>query len=208
MGKENQIIMAIERDVLFGNDYFQGFRPTGEVDYESRILANFKWMRRGDIEYNPQIKQPTVYSFIVSPKLKKLFVYQRAEGKTYDEEIGRGRWSWGVGGHIDKEKDSIHQNPIWHAFARELDEEVEIFGAFFTRSLGCINYDAEKFSSVHFGFVHLVETNASLIIPKDPEIAEGRLMIISELEEILSNKNVRFDEWSLIALPFLRKILA
>jgi len=58
--------MAVKREILFGNDYFEGFRPANVVDYKSRILENFEWVKRSYAEKNPQYKQPIGYSIIVN----------------------------------------------------------------------------------------------------------------------------------------------
>ena len=123
MGDPNQKIIVVERNLLFGDDYFEGFKPTEEVDYESRILQNYTVMRRGsteepedhsegNAELNLGFKQPIGYTLIFNSELGKVFAYQRSsKDHEYDEKRLQGKWSWGFGGHIEP-LDSSNENPI------------------------------------------------------------------------------------------------
>lgn len=209
MNKHDKLIMVVGRDELFRNDYFQGFRNANEIDYVSRILENLVWMRRADAEINPEYKQPIAYSTIINPILKKVFAYQRSkQDKDYPEKRLQGKWSWGVGGHIEK-LDTNSKNPIEASFLRELGEEVEIPEKIQDiRVLGYVNDDKDDVGKVHFGILYVVETDSAEILPKDPEIAEGRLRTLSELEEICSSPDFIIEGWSKIALEPLRTVLS
>ncbi|RLG13937.1 hypothetical protein DRN69_04820 [Candidatus Pacearchaeota archaeon] len=209
MSKENQKIIVVERDLLFGDNYFQGFRPYCEVDYESRILQNLKIMRRGDAEHNPLYKQPIGYTLIIDPNLKGVFAYQRSSKiKEYGEKRLQGKWSWGIGGHIEP-IDNISKNPIRESILREvIKEEVEIIGTILEepRVLGYINDDSNSVGSVHFGVLYTLEINGD-VKPKDPEIARGSLRTLNHLEFICNSSLYDVEEWSKIALKPLRKLL-
>ena len=102
MSKEDMEIIVVEKEILFGKEYFEGFKPQYHVDFESRILSNLKSMRRGDAEKDPSHKQPIGYALIINPKTKEVFAYQRSsKDKNYGEKRLQGKWSWGVGGHIE-----------------------------------------------------------------------------------------------------------
>jgi predicted NUDIX family phosphoesterase len=195
-------IMVVERKILLsGDNYFEGFRPKGKINYESIILNNFKWMERSSAEENPDFKQPIAYSLIVNPSLRKVFAYQRSlDDKKYSEKRLQGKWSWGVGGHINKIDIRKGENPIYTSMLRELREEIKIMGVIETPIiLGYINQE-DKVGGVHFGLLSLIETNAKKIIPLDPEIKEGGLKTISELEEICNSSEFIVEGWSRIAL--------
>ena len=96
------MIMVTERELLFRGDHFEGFRPKNEVDYETRILLTYQWIRREEAEHNPTLKQPIGYGLIVNPSTKQIFAYRRSEEDAkYSEKRLQGDWSLGVGGHID-----------------------------------------------------------------------------------------------------------
>jgi len=186
MTKENQKIIVIEREVLFGNDLFEGFKQYHEVDYESRILRNLKIMKRGDVENNPNYKQPIGYTIVINSNLGKVFAYQRSsKDKEYSEKRLQGKWSLGFGGHIEP-LDSKDGNSIRESILREVtQEELEIFGyTEYPAVLGYINDDSDSVGKVHFGILYLINTNATKVEPKDSEIAEIRLKTINELEKI------------------------
>lgn len=208
MDKKDQMIMVVKKEILLGANYFQGFRLSNEFDYESIILNNFKYVRRGDAEEDPTHKQPIGYSLIINPSLKQVFAYQRSsKDAKYAEKRLQGKWSWGIGGHIEK-VDMQVGNPIYESMKRELREEVkgleknpEI------EVLGYINDDKDAIGKVHFGILYVVKTNSTILKPLDPEVETGELKPINELEKICSSSKLTVEGWSKIALNPLKKYL-
>ena len=118
MDKNEQLIMVVKRDLLFLEDYFHGFKPN-TVNFESRILKNYEYMKRGLAEDDPNYKQPIAYNIIINPEIEKVFVYQRSpDDKRYGEKRLQGKWSFGIGGHIEK-IDS--KNPIKESMLKEIN---------------------------------------------------------------------------------------
>ena len=204
-------IMVVSREKLFRGQVFQGFQKSGRIDYEARVLHDYEWMERETAEQTPEFKQPIAYTLIINPTLRQVFAYQRAkQDEKYKEKRLQGKWSWGVGGHINRSDISLgSKNPIRESFFRELEEEV---GVRRTRDeailiLGYINDDRDSVGSVHFGILYGLITELTKIHPKDQEIAEGRLRTLDELETICSNPSFTVENWSQIALEPLRTIL-
>ena len=218
MAKEDRVILAVERSLLFPQGHFQGFRGA-EEDYRTRILENYFWMRRGNYkdkhsaEGNPRFKHPIAYTLIINPQLKKAFAYQRAtQDSRYHEKRLQGKWSLGVGGHIDIE-DAVKnvEDPIYESLKRELGkEEVEFLGGELKeiRLLGYINDEEDSVGQVHFGMLYLATTDAPVVIPRDKEMEEGKLRTLAELEQILANPNFTVEGWSKIAFEQLKAILS
>jgi len=207
--KPKKLIMVVERKVLFDNDndVFEGFKPRNEVDYESRILNNFKYMERSLVEEDPTYKQPISYAIIVNRNLKQIFAYQRSsKDSNYPEKRLQGKWSWGIGGHIEK-FDVKNGNPLYASMLRELQEEVYIDGSVNPIMLGYINDDSNDVGKVHFGVLYVVETDSRIVRPKDPEIDNGKLRTFEELEKICCSSNYRVEEWSRISLEPLKQYL-
>ncbi|MHA1873279.1 MAG: NUDIX domain-containing protein [Candidatus Heimdallarchaeaceae archaeon] len=203
--KSEKLIMVVEREILLGDESFQGFKPQNQIDYESRILDNFKYMKRGLAEEDPTHKQPVGYAMIVNPTLKQIFAYQRStKDDNYAEKRLQGKWSWGVGGHIEK-FDVENGNPLHASMLRELEEEVSVNGSVNPKVLGYINDDSNDVGKVHFGVLYVVETNSRIVTPKDSEIDNGRLRTIDELEEICSSPDFAVEEWSRISLEPLKR---
>ena len=202
-----KLIMVVGQELLFGTDYFEGFKPQNETDYESRILKNFKYMKRSLAEEDPTHKQPIGYCMIVNPKTKRIFAYQRSSHDAkYGEKRLQGKWSWGVGGHIDK-PDVADGNPLHASVMRELEEEVEIGGETALRVLGYINNDSDDVGKVHFGVLYVVETDSAEVKPTDSEIDDGKMRPVEELERICSSPEFKVEEWSRIALEPLKQYL-
>lgn len=204
LDKENQIIYAVEVKHLFPTEdhYFEGFHLHNQTDFESLILNNLKEVKRGPAETDPTHKQPIAYTLIVNPINKTVFIYERAG----HEERLHGNHSIGLGGHIEP-VDSENGNPIRTSVHREvLGEEVRLTGQVVsTKVLGYLNDDSNEVGKVHFGILYLIETDGE-VHAQDPEIKEGRLISLDELEKIFSAGNL--ENWSEIALGPLREYFA
>lgn len=204
MDKNEIMIMVVDREKLFDGYSFNGFLEYGKFDYEKKILENFRYMKRGIAEKDFSKKQPIAYAIIVNKKTKKIFVYQRSDSsKDHGDERLENKWSWGVGGHIEK-IDEKHQNPIIHSMLREIKEEVDIKGRIKTKILGYINDDSNDIGKVHFGILYLVEIDGS-VKPKSKELKMGKMIDIDKLDDICSSYNV--EDWSKIALAPLKRMM-
>ena len=202
MDKNEQLIMVVKRDLLFLEDYFHGFKPN-TVNFESRILKNYEYMKRGLAEDDPNYKQPIAYNIIINPEIEKVFVYQRSpDDKRYGEKRLQGKWSFGIGGHIEK-IDS--KNPIKESMLREINEEIRIPIGFNERILGYINDDTNSVGKVHFGILYIVETDAKEIIPKDKEIKEGKFRSLEEIAKIIGSEDYNLEKWSEISFRPLKE---
>jgi len=204
MKKEDQLIMAVEKEKLFESNYFQGFLPSKKIDFLTRILKNYKYIKRKEAEESPQYKQPIGYIVLKDKKESKIFAYQRAvKNKDITEKRLKGMWSFGIGGHIDKTDDK-EKDPIKASVLREIDEEVKIKGGIVELKLiGYINDDSNSVGRVHFGLLYLAKTKGD-IIPTAPEIKEGELREIKEIREIVKNRDYEMEEWSKIVLKNIK----
>jgi predicted NUDIX family phosphoesterase len=204
MKKEEKLIMVVKRDSLFKEDYFEGFKGPDGIDYNSRILENFEYIKRNKAEGDSRYKQPIAYCIIVNPASKHIFAYQRSRQEMeYTERRLSGKWSWGVGGHIEK-IDTKDANPIFASMSRELKEEVEIDSIGSPKLLGYINDDNDDVGRVHFGILYVLEVNSDIVKPKDSEVSIGRLATIEELEKICLSSGSIVEDWSRISLDPLK----
>ncbi len=210
MDKNEQLIMVVKKGALFdsSNEYFEGFQHYHKTDYESIISQNIQYVARGSAEQNPDYKQPIPYCIIFNPTLGKIYAYSRAvEDSKYHEKRLQGKWSWGVGGHIEKQEES-EENPIKQALLREIKEELEMNGGIGdARILGYINDDRDNVGKVHFGILYVIETNATEIKPRDGEIEKGEFKTLDELREICSSPDFIVEGWSEISLEPLELFL-
>ncbi|HDP74173.1 MAG TPA: hypothetical protein ENN46_04455 [Candidatus Woesearchaeota archaeon] len=209
MPKDDQSIMVVPREALFAMCYFQGFLPHSEKDYLSSLLTNSFFHQRGKAEKNSSLKQPIGYCVIANTEQKKIFAYRRSEKKKhYNEDRLRGRWSIGIGGHIDHEDSSSGDNPLISSVLREIQEEVKINGAIKSITpLGYINDDSDDVGKVHFGVLFLVDTNATRVEPNGVECDFGELMPMPEALDKFRSRECCLENWSCIAFSVVSRIL-
>lgn len=192
-------IMVVDRETLLGKRPFQGFVPADAYDYESLILDHYRCVPRSEAEDRPALKQPIAYCAVVNRSLGKIFAYRRAEDEgDYGEARLRGKWSLGIGGHIDR-TDLAAENPIRASMLRELGEEIGIEGELRPGIVGYINDDMDMVGKVHFGLLYRLDTGAAEIAPRAREIAEAGMLTAGEWRDMLLRKDVVVEEWSRIA---------
>ncbi|MBN1542683.1 NUDIX domain-containing protein [candidate division KSB1 bacterium] len=205
--KFQKSIMVVERELLFESEPFQGFAPAKGVDYYSRILRHYRYHVRGEAETRPDLKQPIAYCLIAHRNSKKVFAYQRStKAGEYSEARLRGKWSWGIGGHIDQ-IDGKGEDPLRASMVRELEEEIRIEGFDTPQILGYINDDETAVGQVHFGVLFLLLTDDDRVHQNDKEIAWGGFKSIEELQAICADPQAQVESWSEISLPPLRLAL-
>ena len=207
MDPMNRMVMVIPRRDLFREGAFQGYAPAGGIDYEQRILKHHSYLLREVAEQDPSYKQPIGYALLVNPKRKKVFAYQRStRDKDYPEKRLQGKWSWGLGGHIER-GDDRGENPLRESLLREIAEEVGITDWGRIRPLGYINDDSDPVGKVHFGILFLVETGAVKPPRLSAELAEGAFRDPGELASLCSDPEAVVEKWSRLALNPLAECL-
>lgn len=200
-------VMVVPREKLFPEGEFSGFLPAGGIDYGRRILDNYRYMERGEAEEDPCFKQPIGYALLHNPRRDTVFAYLRSsrDGE-YPEKRLQGKWSWGLGGHIE-EDDAEADDPVRHSLLREIAEETGVSELGRPETLGYINDDSDPVGRVHFGVLCLVETGIIEISPVSPELAGGRMLPLAELRRLCDDPAVTVEEWSRLALEALEKRL-
>lgn len=199
--------MVVKRSVLFQEHYFNGFCSARDYNFEQIIRQNLFYEKRGQAEQTPELKQPVGYCLIVNPTLRQVFAYQRsAVDREYSEKRLQGKWSWGIGGHMEK-VDAGNHNPIEASMLRELAEEVEINADCDFEVLGYINDDTTPVGQVHFGILYLVKTAATQVRARDKEIAHGRLVELKKITNILHDPECQVESWSEIATGPLQEFM-
>ncbi|MDZ7338955.1 MAG: NUDIX domain-containing protein [candidate division KSB1 bacterium] len=203
----NRLIVVVPREELFREFEFQGFLPADKHDFEAVVRRHMAYVRRGLAEKDPSLKQPIAYCLIVNPEKRKVFAYRRStRSQDYQEQRLQGKWSWGVGGHIEKH-DGV-DDPVRASMLRELCEEVELPDEPEVDVLGYINDDSNPVGQVHFGILYKIATSAGNVVPRGSEMAWGGFVDLARLEEILASPECEVETWSQIAMPALRNLLA
>jgi predicted NUDIX family phosphoesterase len=194
-------VLVIEKEKLFSfiGGHFQGFSalPAEIFDFLETYCC---WMDKDAAEKDPHFKQIIGYAAILSPS-EKIFTYQRSsEDKHYNEKRLQGKWSIGIGGHVDKGTD-IGANRILTSITREINEEIDNDGIKELRLLGGINDDADSVGQVHFGILLMAKISSEKAVSKDPEIASGELRSFAETTKLFKHADV--ENWSRYLLPII-----
>jgi predicted NUDIX family phosphoesterase len=192
---------AVEKVLVFpaallGEKPFQGVLMGEEVaPTMARLLApaNLSYRDRVAAEADPAFKQ--VIPYVVIHAGNEFFRYRRTskggEGRLH------GRWSVGVGGHVNPGDDGGAAECYQAAFLRELAEEVSIDADFVSLVVGLINDDHNEVGRVHFGVVHLVTvTPGTRVRCQDPALADGHFSPLS----VLTEDSVHFEPWSVYVI--------
>jgi predicted NUDIX family phosphoesterase len=199
-------ILTLECSSLFALiPYFQGFRTLGRIS--PGILEKYSlWVEKENAEKNPRFKQLIGYSAVITPE-KKIFTYRRSkQDKKYPEKRLQGKWSIGIGGHIEEKID--RGEFIMKSVEREIREEIGNYGIITNiQFLGGINDDSNSVGQVHFGLLMLVQVSSNNVRPKHKEVEIGEPKSLEELRSIFSSEDENVENWSLISLPQISAFL-
>jgi predicted NUDIX family phosphoesterase len=170
----------------------RGFTTEGAGDYLRRIRAHGTYVRRADAEQEPAMKQIIPYSIVRHGS--RLFLFQRTQAG--GEARLHGKFSIGVGGHINRADVEGAGDPLTAGLERELEEELRIGGGWSARLVGVLNDDSNAVGRVHFGLVHVIEAGSPDIQVRESDRLTGRLADGAEVRAL----HDRMETWSQLIL--------
>jgi predicted NUDIX family phosphoesterase len=171
---------------------FQGI-SLDAADYADGLFGPVSTFRpRPAVETEFEYKQAIPYILIVCGD--KILRYRR--GKRGDESRLHGKFSVGIGGHIN-DGDSNYVKAVM----REICEEVRL--DWYAPPVACINDDSTEVGRVHFGFVHICHVQNESITAGCASIADPEF---TPIEDAQSNIEA-FETWSQICLHNINKLL-
>ncbi len=139
-------------------------KSTGTFSVSYQDILNSEevvWKERKDAESDKNFQQIIPYVLLKNSE-GKFACYQRHG----NEKRLHGKWSCGIGGHIDEtdNADSIEQI-VKNGMSRELSEELKNFDADRIKLsyLGIINEIESNVGQVHLGLVFIAECNEGYI---------------------------------------------
>lgn len=139
---------------------------------------------------------------------KDIFVYRRT--KVSGEKRLRGKWSVGIGGHINPADcpvfrgayENVPFQPCYdNAMAREIKEEVSLSSDEYSLSAEAILHDiTTPVGRVHLGIVHfaLLPSVRDEVSLREDSLSEGRFVASSELKAFAAQNE--FEPWSDIVI--------
>lgn len=190
MGSDEDILV-VPRSLLLPEPV-QGFSTEGAAQFLARVRAHAVFRRRGDIEDDPSHKQ--IIPYLIVRHGPRLFLFQRSA--VGGEARLHGKYSIGVGGHINKSDVEGAADVVGAGLKREFEEELVVSGRWQARRAGVLNDETNAVGRVHFGLVHIVVVDTADIAVKEPDVLAGRLADSSEVRALRD----RMETWSQLIL--------
>jgi len=184
-------ILVVPRSLLLPEPV-QGFSTERAAQYLARVHAHAVFRRRGDVEDDPSHKQ--IIPYLIVRQGPQMFLFQRSAAG--DEARLHGKYSIGVGGHINKSDVEGAADVVGAGLKRELEEELTVSRGWQARLVGVLNDETNSVGQVHFGLVHVVEVETREIAVKESETLSGRL---ADFSEVLALRD-RMETWSQLIL--------
>jgi predicted NUDIX family phosphoesterase len=204
MTQQAEQVLVIPRSQFIEHEPFVGFRSIdGRSDLGDYLqgapvrVASF--MNRSEAENNPFFLQIIPYIVIMSED--KVFLYRR--GEIGSEARLHGKYSIGIGGHINPEDDE-KQEPFYaflNGAVRELREEVGVdvtIEALQGSAVGLVNDDSNDVGRVHLGVVLVIKVSAAtaqdMLKTCENTMLEPQWIPLYELEN--PQLSSQFETWS------------
>jgi predicted NUDIX family phosphoesterase len=189
--REEQILV-VPRARLFAGSAVYGFTTADAAAYRDRARTYGEFRRRAEMETDPSMKQ--IIPYMIVRHGSQLFLFQRTTAG--GEPRLHGKFSIGVGGHINRLDVGGASDPVDAGLRRELEEELCIGGAWRARLVGVLNDDTNAVGQVHFGLVHIVEVGSPEISIRESETLTGRLTDAAEVRGLYDG----METWSQLIL--------
>ena len=209
MGKEDEMILVVERSLLERLGGFHGLSfDTGR--YLDSLLdpANQRFIRRGDAEEDPSLKQLIPYCVVRCGQ--RVLRYTRGSGG--GEQRLHALQSIGIGGHIN-DVDASHGgggglndgSTYQRAVERELSEELRLPPDYANQIVALLNDDSDPVGQVHLGVVHRISVaDTSQVAAAEDEIADLEWVDASDLAAARG----QLESWSAHCAAHIARLLA
>lgn len=212
MGEDRIVLVAEEKDIMqaIGSNFF-GFLESNNTSHLRAIEEKSFWMPEKEAMKNKNIREIIGYTVIANRFSRYIFVYQRAvKKKHYKESRLSGKWSCGIGGHIEKKNFPEVTGSIFNGTLLEISQETDCdFSSHDLSLLGFINDATKQVDQDHFGILFLACTNKEeLKISK--EASQAGFIPLLELNLMIA-KSEKADEpdvetWTKISAIELSKL--
>lgn len=198
-------VLVIPRSAFIEHEPFTGFRSLdGRTDLGDYLQGAPQkvalFMPREEVENNPFYLQLIPYIVLLSEE--NVFLYRR--GKIGSEDRLHGKYSIGIGGHINDTDDSAGQEPFYafmNGAIREIKEEVGVNISFENLegcAVGMVHDDSNEVGNVHLGVVMIIKlpeiTAKGLIQVCEQSMLEPQWIPLYELEN--PQLSSQFETWS------------
>lgn len=187
----NEPILVVPRARLLPEPV-RGFTTEGLAAYLERVRDHGVFRRRGEMEQDPSMKQ--IIPYLIVRHEQQIFLFQRTAAGS--EARLHGKYSIGVGGHINRGDVEGAADLVAAGLRRELEEELILEGSWRARLVGVLNDDTNAVGQVHFGLVHVVDVDSARIMVRESDTLSGRLAGLEELRQLYDS----METWSQLIL--------
>ncbi len=191
MTRNGEEILVVPRKRLLP-ELIHGFTRDSLDKYLERVRAHGEFRSRTSVEHDPAFKQ--IIPYLIVRHQYRLFLFQRSTAGS--EARLQGKYSIGVGGHVNRRDVEGSKDVIVTGLERELTEELVIDGKWRARLVGVLNDDTVAVGRVHFGLVHVVDVDSVAVSVRESGAFTGRL---ARLQDVLSVRE-RMETWSQLIL--------
>ncbi|HEY3246697.1 MAG TPA: phosphoesterase [bacterium] len=191
MAADGEQILVVPRARLLPAA-LHGFSTAGPEAYLALVRTHAFFRPRADVEDDPGLKQ--IIPYMIVRHGDRLFLFERSAAG--GESRLHGKYSIGVGGHINKSDVGDAADLVGAGLKREFEEELEVRGGWQARLVGVLNDDTNPVGQVHFGLVHVVEVDVPDIAVREPEVLSGRLAGLDDVRAL----HDRMETWSQLIL--------
>lgn len=201
MGKDDEQILVVERALVEQVGMFQGIQ-LDTARYLPVLLdpANYRFVRRGDAEEDPSLKQLIPY-FLICHEDR---IWRYVRGKQSGEGRLVAKASLGIGGHINHEDDDLFGDLYTRGAERELHEELIVPAGAPHRVVALLNDDSNPVGQVHLGVVHILKSPTRDVRRRESVITEAGFLSLDELRA----ERERLETWSQLCLDHIDALLA
>ncbi|MCX6721453.1 MAG: hypothetical protein NT026_02535 [Candidatus Staskawiczbacteria bacterium] len=209
MNKDDEQILVIKSDILFGKGKWQGLKTENLDYYLDLIKKNAEFKRRGDVENDPGFQQ--IIPYILFSYKDEFFAYKYLSAAG-EQRLVNNDYQLGVGGHINKEDVNGDENILETGMMREWEEEVHFKGHLLEKKfIGIINDESRPVEQVHIGLVYHFIGNSPEIYVEETDKMEGKLITLKELEDSVSHSvwmSIVYNEYLNKPNPNQEKLLS
>lgn len=189
-------------------DYQNSVTKFGNPVYTKSIFHNKTYLLdRPECESNADFMQLIPYSILKATQDGQVYIYAYSRGAGSGEQGLVGRWSIGLGGHVEEEPGNGKSliDVLALSAQRELEEEVglklklDVFYDVIAETKFIANHQ-DKVARVHLGLSHVFTFDHRLPIESKEEgqVDDAGWKSLEEIHQML--KDGLFEEWSKMVL--------
>ncbi len=190
-------ILVVPRAALFAAQRLQGLAtdPAAIAHYLAAVARHGRWVERPSAEEDEGLKQVVPYGVVLHGE--QVYLFRR--GQRGAEPGLRGRWSIGLGGHVNPaDGTAIAAALLERALRRELAEEVRLEEPR-PDLWAVLNDDGAPVGRRHFGFVYRVWVASPQASSREP----GKIAGTFVPWDVARLRRPAMESWSRLALDAL-----